>query len=95
MHLNIKILIHSTPSYACAISDGLKVVLTGGFGNRNEVSVYSLSGFEGNLPDLNIGRQYHACASYKDGEKNVGIKYHINKNISINQEAEYEKKKIV
>ena len=71
MHLNIKILIHSTPSYACAISDGLKVVLTGGFGNRREVSVYNLSGFERNLPNLNIGRQYHACASYNDGEKNV------------------------
>ena len=53
-------------SYACAISDGQEVVLTGGFGNRRDVSVYSLSGFERNLADLNIGRQYHACASYID-----------------------------
>ena len=28
--------------------------------------VYSMSGLEHILPDLNTGRQYHACASYVD-----------------------------
>ena len=59
-------------SYACAINNGKEVVLTGGFGNRKDVSVYSMSGFVRNLPDLNIGRQYHACAMYQDQNgKNV------------------------
>ena len=53
-------------SYACAINDGAEVVLTGGFGNRKDVSVYSMSGFVRNLPDLHEGRQYHACARYTD-----------------------------
>ena len=52
------------PSSACAISDGAEVVLTGGLGNRRDVTVYSLTGFERNLPRLQVGREYHACASY-------------------------------
>ena len=58
-------------SYACAISDGDRVVLTGGFPHKDEVSVYNLNGFQGYLPSLNEGRQYHACASYTNnyGEK--------------------------
>ena len=54
------------PSYACAINDGAEVVLTGGFGNRKDVSVYSMSGLVRNLPDLHEGRQYHACARFTD-----------------------------
>ena len=27
---------------------------------------YSTSGFAGNLPDLNVGRQYHACSRFTD-----------------------------
>jgi len=53
-------------SYACAIGDESEVILTGGFGTRNTVSKFSMSGFVSNLPDLKIGRQYHACASYHD-----------------------------
>ena len=41
-------------------------MLTGGFSNRKDVVVYSMSGQEEILPDLNTGRQYHACASYVD-----------------------------
>ena len=55
-----------TLSYACAISDGDKVILTGGYTTRNEVSVYSMTGFLKHLAELNVGRQYHACASYTD-----------------------------
>merc|ERR1711981_1296234 len=53
-------------SYACAINNFGEVVLTGGFGNRKDVVRYSMSGFEGNLPDLNVGRQYHACSRFTD-----------------------------
>ena len=55
-----------TLSYACAISDGDKVILTGGYTTRNKVSVYSMTGFLKHLAKLNVGRQYHACASYID-----------------------------
>ena len=54
------------PRYACAINDGAQVVVTGGFGNRKDVLLYSETGFQGNLPFLNEGRQYHACARYTD-----------------------------
>ena len=60
---------NSIPSYACAIGDTREVVLTGGFGNRKDVSVYSMKGFERNLPNLNVGRQYHACTSYQNKYK--------------------------
>ena len=53
-------------SYACAISDGEEVVITGGFGNRRDVTVYSMSGLKRNLADLNVGRQYHACSRFTD-----------------------------
>ena len=38
--------------------------MTGGFGYRKKVAVYDMSGFVENLPELNIGRQYHGCASF-------------------------------
>ena len=53
-------------SHACSITDGDKVVLTGGFGYKKKVAVYDMSGFVQSLPDLHIGRQYHACACYKN-----------------------------
>ena len=57
---------NDTVSYACAINDGGEVVVTGGYGNRKDVLRYSMTGFEGFLPFLNEGRQYHACARYTD-----------------------------
>ena len=51
-------------SQSCAIADGTKVILTGGFGYRKKVAVYDMSGFVENLAELNIGRQYHGCASF-------------------------------
>ena len=63
-------------SYACAINDGTEVILTGGFGNRKDVLRYSMTGFEGFLPFLNEGRQYHACARFTDPYgKNVEISF--------------------
>lgn len=63
---------------ACAISDGVHVVITGGSGNRRNVSVYSMSGFNKTLPQLSVGRQYHACALYRDEH---GVKVNICKSI--------------
>ena len=38
------------------------------------VSVFSMSGFQGNLPDLHEGRQFHTCARYQDQyDQNVEI----------------------
>ena len=59
------------PRYACAINDGAQVVITGGFDAihhcpMNNVSVYSMSGFQGNLPNLTERRQYHACSRFTD-----------------------------
>ena len=67
---NMKLDIHFS-SYACAISDGSEVVLTGGFGNRRDVTAYNLDGFVEDLPLLNIGRQYHACSSFVQGSNTV------------------------
>ena len=38
--------------------------MTGGFGYKKNVACYNMSGFVQNLPELHIGRQYHACAGY-------------------------------
>ena len=65
-----------TSSYACAIADGDQVVLTGGYGNIRDVSVYSMSGYRDTetaiFRDLNMGRQYHACSGfYNDQNQKV------------------------
>ena len=42
--------------------------------------MYSMSGWKRNLADLNVGRQYHACASYNDryGHKvNITFTFYI------------------
>ena len=38
------------PSYACAISDGPEVIITGGFSARKDVTAYNLQGVVVNLP---------------------------------------------
>ena len=70
-NINISYINFSFSSYACAISDGSEVVLTGGFGNRKEVILYNLNGFVADLPRLKTGRQYHACSSYVSGTQTV------------------------
>ena len=59
------------PSYACAISDGPEVILTGGFSARKDVTAYNLRGETAQLPKLEKGRQYHACSSYKTETQTV------------------------
>ena len=59
------------------------MVVTGGYDAihhcpMNNVSVYSMTGFEGFLPFLNERRQYHACARFTDQQgKNVEITIRI------------------
>ena len=58
---------------ACAIPDPDTdtVVITGGYGTLNTVAVYSVQGWQEDLPSLNIGREQHACTSYMSGAKRV------------------------
>ena len=44
--------------------NGDTVVITGGDNTREKVSVYSVQGWQEDLPELNIGRLAHACAAY-------------------------------
>ena len=69
------IMMSNIPSYACAISDRAKseVILTGGFSTRKDVTAYNLQGRVARLPELQKGRQYHACSSYKSGTQTVKI----------------------
>lgn len=57
-------------SSACAINipDTSTVVITGGNNARTTVSVYGLQGWIEDLPNLNYGREDHACLSYISGE---------------------------
>ena len=57
-------------SFACAIPDEDTVIITGGY-NPNTVSVYSVEGWQQDLPPLNTGRYRHACSSYWSGERRV------------------------
>ena len=45
------------------------MILTGGYESKKKVQQYNLAGSMGRLPNLNIGRQWHACGQYiQDGE---------------------------
>ena len=60
-------------SEACAIPDPDTdtVVVTGGVVTLTKVSVYSVQGWQEDLPSLNTGRHSHACTSYMSGGKRV------------------------
>ena len=52
---------------SCAIPDPRNEFLyITGSGNPKQVSQYGLEGFIEDLPELNIGRNDHACAGYYD-----------------------------
>ena len=53
-------------TYACAIELEKTVILTGGEYTMNRVSIYSIQGFERNLPNLLTGRRGHGCGQYID-----------------------------
>ena len=52
--------------FACAIPDpeNNELILTGGWGQGQKVSVYGESGWKRDLPSLNIGRFNHGCTSF-------------------------------
>jgi len=58
---------------ACAIpdKDTGTIIITGGRYTPHTVSVYSVEGWQQDLPPLNTGRRYHACSSYWSGERRV------------------------
>ena len=46
-------------------------MVTGGWGPLATVQVYTLSGPQEQLPDLQTPRRYHACAHYLDSQDRV------------------------
>ena len=60
---------------SCAIPDPDTdtVVITGGRYSQNTVSVYSVQGWQDDLPGLITGRYSHACAGYMSGERRVRL----------------------
>ena len=83
--------------YACGIPDGEQFIITGGVTgdttvpggvssgrNIDNVHVYDTNGWVRDLPDLNIARSDHACASFMANGERVQtpklllgqIKYH-------------------
>ena len=61
---------------ACAFEDPDTdtLIITGGLGIGNIVSVYTTLGWRADLPRLNQPRQSHACTSYTSSGKKVKIK---------------------
>ena len=65
-------------SAACGIAFEDSVVITGGawedYGRIGKtVSVYTVEGWQEDLPSLNIGRIRHACSSYWVDERKVQL----------------------
>jgi len=56
---------------ACSISDGEAVIITGGYRTLTTVSVYTVEGWQQDLPPLNTGRYYHACSSYLSDDRTI------------------------
>ena len=57
------------------------MVITGGAGTKNTVSVYSEQGWQKDLPGLTHGRYLHTCTSYMSGGKRVSS---LNMKIDLN-----------
>ena len=60
-------------SFGCAIPQADTVIITGGYNRNtwNTVSVYTVEGWQNDLPPLNTGRWAYACTSYRSGERRV------------------------
>jgi len=61
---------------ACAIPDEEAVIITGGSGSdlsssTTTVSMYTVQGWQRDLPPLNTNRYWHACSSYMSDEKKI------------------------
>ena len=55
-----------------AIPDEESVIITGGTSTLTTVSVYTVEGWQQDLPPLNTGRKDHACSSYWSNDRTVG-----------------------
>ena len=67
--MNIYIVIIFISSAACAIEFEDRVVVTGGYyGRVGTVQMYTVSGPQEQLPDLQTSRYRHACAYYLDSQ---------------------------
>ena len=53
---------------ACGIKTQDKFVITGGYPSLKTVTRYSRTGETETLPQLNVGRDRHACGSYLTDE---------------------------
>ena len=61
-----------------------RVILTGGYDNKNTVSVYSTSGWMEDLPDLLQGRYGHSCGHYVNDDNNMVMFHTIRKYSCLN-----------
>ena len=70
VNISIVIILIFIFSYACTIDLQDRVVVTGGWVNDAiaTVQVYTLSGPQEQLPDLQTPRLDHACAHYLDSQ---------------------------
>ena len=49
------------------------MIITGGEDTLTTVSVYTVEGWQKDLPNLNTRRYYHACSSYSTDERRVRL----------------------
>ena len=59
--------------YACSISLGDEVIITGGSYTWKTVSRYNKDGWVEDLPSLKVGRSSHGCTQYSIGEDLVRL----------------------
>ena len=60
--------INSCFSYACSIEEEEEVIITGGSYSLTKVTSYRMNGESTSLPDLNTGRDLHACGRFTNSE---------------------------
>ena len=60
-------------SFGCAIPQADTVIITGGYNRNtwNTVSVYTVEGWQEDLPPLNTNRSAHACSIYWSVDRRV------------------------
>ena len=59
--------------YACSITLGDHVVITGGVETLTTVSRYNESGWVEDMPSLNLGRYSHGCTTFMSGGQQVRL----------------------
>ena len=79
-------------SSACAIPDTETVVIMGGFSfntggliTLTTVSIYSDQGWQEDLPELTIGRYWHACAAFTSSTRRVSSSHGLKKGVIVDR----------